>query len=98
VPSASRFLKKAPQKLFLRGCAETSRHFGTENREAVIRQRKAYAPTKKACFLFGDVAFARPRPSSDGLKMTCTFILTFVFANSFVLRLSNTHFARKKSF
>ncbi|MBO5306279.1 MAG: hypothetical protein J6B12_05895 [Clostridia bacterium] len=27
---------------------------------AVVRQRKAYAPTKKARFLFGDVAFARP--------------------------------------
>jgi len=42
---------------------QTSRHFGTENREAVVRQRKAYTPTKKARFLFGDVAFARSWPS-----------------------------------
>ena len=57
--------EKGWAKTFLAGFASTSRHFGTDNREAVIRQRKAYAPTKKARFLFGDVAFARPRPSGE---------------------------------
>jgi hypothetical protein len=97
-PRPASLLKKAGRKLFSHGYVQTLCHFGTDNREAVIRQRKAYAPTKKARFLFGDVAFARPRPSYDGLKMTWISSLTFVFANSFVLHYGNTHFARKKSF
>ena len=49
---------------------QTSRHFGTENREEVIRQRQAKTPTKKARFLFGAMAFGAFSAVADGLKMT----------------------------
>jgi len=71
---------------------------GRKAATAVFRQRKAYTPTKKARFLFGDVALRNHGRLKDGLKMTWTSSLTFVFAKSFVLRYGNTHFDLCKSF
>jgi hypothetical protein len=80
------------------GICPTSRHFGTENREAVVRQRNEAKPTKRARSLFGSWHCAPSAVFKDGLKMTPTSDRTFVFGNSFVRRNTQSHFALGESF
>jgi len=62
-PTPHQPFEKGWAKTFLAWVRLNFTSFWDEKRRGVFRQRKAYTPTKKARFLFGDVAFARPRPS-----------------------------------
>ncbi|MBO5305796.1 MAG: hypothetical protein J6B12_03430, partial [Clostridia bacterium] len=62
-PRLRKPLKRLDRNFSCMGSQKLHVILGRKAATADFRQRKAYAPTKKACFLFGDVAFARLRPS-----------------------------------
>ena len=62
-PTPHKLLKKLDQNFYCIGLIKLCVILGRENALRFSVSAKPTLPTKKARFLFGDVAFARPRPS-----------------------------------